>query len=299
MWIPALRRDLNNFANSWFKNISQQGYIKERGTLAKDGQEIQFDETGNPIEQEPAPRMIQLPTVNHSGEDEMTSRPVTRQGDVITIGDSSPSRTIFDITVSDATWEQIQEAIPEQTDHHDTEVSSTTIYPGEKNHLPYDVVVQTLRTKRSEQEQLQPPLPENFHITDDNLGSGGPKEKFWRNTKAIATLKQIEQENRHAAPEEQHILSQYVGWGGLPDAFDPHKPAWAAEYSELKNLLTESEYTSARGSTLNAHYTSPVVIKAIYDAVGGMGFQTGNILEIIIPSLIQSRGIIKKCAFAV
>ena len=279
MWIPALRRDLNNFANSWFKNISQQGYIKERGTLAKDGQEIQFDETGNPIEQEPAPPIIQLPTVNQSGEDEMTSRPVTRQGDVITIGDSSPSRTIIDITVSDATWEQIQEAIPEQTDHHDTEVSSTTIYPGEKNHLPYDVVVQTLRTKRSEQEQLQPPLPENFHITDDNLGSGGPKEKFWRNTKAIATLKQIEQENRRATPEEQHILSQYVGWGGLPDAFDPDKPAWAAEYSELKNLLTESEYASARGSTLNAHYTSPVVIKAIYDAVGGMGFQTGNILE--------------------
>lgn len=135
MWIPALRRDLNNFANSWFKNISQQGYIKERGTLAKDGQEIQFDETGNPIEQEPAPPIIQLPTVNQSGEDEMTSRPVTRQGDVITIGDSSPSRTIIDITVSDATWEQIQEAIPEQTDHHDTEVSSTTIYPGEKNHL--------------------------------------------------------------------------------------------------------------------------------------------------------------------
>lgn len=277
MWIPALRRDLNNFANSWFKNISQQGYIKERGTLAKDGQEIQFDETGNPIEQEPAPRMIQLPTVNHLGEDEMTSRPVTRQGDVITIGDSSPSRTI-DITVSDETWEQIQEAIPEQTDH-DTEVSSTTIYPGEKNHLPYDVVVQTLKTKRSEQEQPQPPLPENFHITDDDLGSGGPKEKFWRNTKAIATLKQIEQENRHATPEEQHILSQYVGWGGLPDAFDPKKTAWTAEYSELKNLLTESEYALARGSTLNAHYTSPVVIKAIYDVIENMGFQAGNILE--------------------
>ena len=130
-----------------------------------------------------------------------------------------------------------------------------------------------------EQKQPQQPAPENFRITDDSLGTGGSKEKFWRNTKAIAALKQIERENRRATPEEQHILSQYVGWGGLPDAFDPDKPSWAAEYSELKNLLTESEYASARSSTLNAHYTSPTVIKAIYDAVGTMGFQTGNILE--------------------
>ena len=184
---------------------------------------------------------IPLPTMGESGKEKLTSQPVTRQGDIITIGDSSPSRTI-DITVSDAMWEQIQEAIPEQV-------------------------------------QLQQPVPENFRITDDSLGTGGPKEKFWRNTKAIAALKQIERENRRATPEEQHILSQYVGWGGLPDAFDPDKPSWAAEYSELKNLLTESEYASARSSTLNAHYTSPTVIKAIYDAVGSMGFQAGNILE--------------------
>ena len=92
---------------------------------------------------------------------------------------------------------------------------------------------------------------------DDNLGTGGPKEKFWRNIKAIATLKQIEQENRHATLEEQHLLSQYVGWGGISDAFDPEKPAWAAEYSELKEFLTPEEYAAARGSTLNAHYTSP------------------------------------------
>src|SRR5699024_7844901 len=95
----------------------------------------------------------------------------------------------------------------------------------------------------------------------------------------IATLKQIEQENRYATPEEQHIFSQYVGWGGLADAFDPDKPAWAAEYAELKELLTPEEYTAARASTLNANYTSPTVIRAIYEAVEQMGFRTGNILE--------------------
>lgn len=152
------------------------------------------------------------------------------------------------------------------------------VYPGDKNHLPYDVVVERLHVDRPEPT---PPSPAagNFHITDDHLGEGGPKEKFWRNIKAIATLKQIERENRHATPEEQHLLSQYVGWGGLPDAFDPEKPAWAAEYSELKELLTPEEYAAARASTLNAHYTSPTVIKSIYDAVERMGFQTGNILE--------------------
>ena len=120
---------------------------------------------------------------------------------------------------------------------------------------------------------------ENFHITDDHLGEGGPKAKFWRNIKAIAILKQVEQENRYATVEEQHIISQYVGWGGLADAFDSGKPEWALEYSELKSVLTEEEYASARSSTLNAHYTSPTVIKAIYEAVGRMGFETGNILE--------------------
>ena len=153
------------------------------------------------------------------------------------------------------------------------------VYPGEQNHLPYDVVVERLHVDRPEPTPPEPRPPENFRILDDDLGKGGPKEKFWRNIKAIATLKQIEQENRYATPEEQHILSQYVGWGGVADAFDPDKPAWAAEYAELKELLTQEEYEAARASTLNAHYTSPTVIRAIYDAVEQMGFLTGNILE--------------------
>ena len=201
---------------------------------------------------------------------------------------------------------------------------TVAVYPGDKNHLPYDVVVQTLRTNEPE-----PPTPvtepektpdevldehpvsiqvngewqtfpnvkaaeeasyeeykanlrrtaENFRITDDHLGEGGPKAKFQANVEAIKLLKYLEETTGQATPEQQEILSRYVGWGGLADAFDPAKPAWAAEYAELKGLLTQEEYASARSSTLNAHYTSPTVIKAVYEAVGRMGFETGNILE--------------------
>ena len=152
------------------------------------------------------------------------------------------------------------------------------VYPAEENGLPYDVEIRTLHIDAPEPE---PPVPtaENYRILDTHLGEGGPKEKFWRNIQAIATLKQIEGEKRQATPEEQHILSQYVGWGGLPDAFDENKAEWRAEYLELKDALTPEEYAAARSSTLNAHYTSPTVIKAMYDALGNMGFQTGNILE--------------------
>ena len=126
------------------------------------------------------------------------------------------------------------------------------------------------------------PVPEaawNFHITDEHLGEGGAKQKFARNIEAIRTLFKLEQEHRGATAEERQVLSQYVGWGGLADAFDPDKNSWAKEYAKLKGLLSEDEYAAARSSTLNAHYTSPVVIRSIYDAVEKMGFQSGNILE--------------------
>jgi len=119
----------------------------------------------------------------------------------------------------------------------------------------------------------------NFRITDDNLGVGGQKIKYAWNVAAIRLVSQLEEENRLATPEEQEILSKYVGWGGLPQVFDKDNPQWAKEYAELKELLDEDEYNSARASTLNAHYTSPVVIKAIYTCLENMGFQTGNILE--------------------
>ena len=157
----------------------------------------------------------------------------------------------------------------------------------ELNKLPISTEVngewQTFPNAAAANEALNAePVPEaagNFHITDDNLGIGGPKQKFARNIKAIKTLFTLEQEHRGATAEEQQVLSQYVGWGGLADAFDPDKNSWAKEYAELKGQLSEEEYKAARGSVLNAHYTSPTVIRAIYDAVERMGFRTGNILE--------------------
>ena len=135
---------------------------------------------------------------------------------------------------------------------------------------------------QDESEQLEENAPEparNFRITDDDLGVGGPKQKYARNIEAIRTLFRVEQEHRGATSGEQQVLSQYVGWGGLADAFDPSKENWSAEYTELKGLLSEAEYTAARESTLSAHFTSPTIIRAIYDAVEHMGFQSGNILE--------------------
>ena len=157
----------------------------------------------------------------------------------------------------------------------------------ELDELPISAVmdgkVQTFPDATALDEALNAePAPEpagNFRITDDHLGEGGAKQKYARNIEAIRTLFKLEQEHRGATAEEQQVLSQYVGWGGLSDAFDPSKDNWAKEYAELKNLLSEDEYTAARSSTLNAHYTSPVVIRSIYEAVEKMGFKSGNILE--------------------
>ncbi len=154
------------------------------------------------------------------------------------------------------------------------------IYPADKNGLPYDVVFQPLRFDGPEQDSPeQAPAAGNFRITDDHLGEGGPKAKFRMNMEAINTLQGIELEGRAATAAEQEILSRYVGWGGLADAFDPDKPGWTNEFLELQAALTPEEYRSARASSLNAHYTSPTVIKAVYEALEAMGFQTGNILE--------------------
>ena len=158
---------------------------------------------------------------------------------------------------------------------------TVAVYPAKENNLPFDIVIQTISTE-SPTVEAEHPAPEpagNFHITDDHLGEGGAKQKYARNIEAIRTLFKLEEEHRGATAEEQQVLSQYVGWGGLADAFDPGKDNWAKEYAELKGLLSEDEYAAARSSTLNAHYTSPTVIRSIYDAVERMGFHSGNILE--------------------
>ena len=157
-------------------------------------------------------------------------------------------------------------------------------YDAEKAHLPYDVVFQTIGSA-SEPEPTQPEpsvspeTPRNFHITDEHLGESGAKARFRANMDAVTTLKRIEAEGRAATADEQETLSRYTGWGAIPDAFDESKSDWAKECAELKATLTPEEYEAARGSTLNAHYTSPTVIRAIYDALGSMGFEGGKILE--------------------
>ena len=177
-------------------------------------------------------------------------------------------------------------------------IQPVEVYAAEENHLPYDVVIQTLHVEQPEQSISAPepeqmpqtdaqtappqgntPPAQNFRITDDLLGTGGAKAKFRANMDAINLLKELEFDGRQATPEEQNILSKYVGWGGLADAFDESKDNWKDEFAELYAALSPEEYAAARASTLNAHYTSPTVIKAIYEAVGNMGFQTGNILE--------------------
>ena len=170
------------------------------------------------------------------------------------------------------------------TTQPDDTVKTVAIYPAEENRMPYDIVIQTIGSKSPTLDAVEPEqstleLAGNFRITDDHLGEGGAKQKYARNIEAIRTLFKLEQEHRGATAEEQQVLSQYVGWGGLSDAFDPGKDSWAKEYAELKGLLSEDEYAAARSSTLNAHYTSPTVIHGIYDAVERMGFRSGNILE--------------------
>ena len=138
---------------------------------------------------------------------------------------------------------------------------------------------ETPETELLPMQETASELAVNYRITDDHLGEGGQKTKFENNMRAIRTLKTLEKEHRPASPEDQEVLSQYVGWGGIPQAFDERNTAWADEYRELKYTLTPEEYEMARASTLNAHYTSPTVIRAIYSAVEQMGFRTGNILE--------------------
>ena len=177
-----------------------------------------------------------------------------------------------------ALWEQIEDRKAQLTTQPAVPTEPMAAYPAEETHLPYDVEVERLHVEPQQPEISVPPA-RNFRITDEHLGEGGPKQKFACNIEAIRTLQAIETEGRSATPEEQTVLSQYVGWGGLADAFDPDKDSWAREYTQLKELLTPEEYAAARASTLNAHYTSPTVIRAIYDAVEQMGFRTGNILE--------------------
>ena len=181
---------------------------------------------------------------------------------------------LHNLTVNLTPAHEPDEDKPPLTDEELDELPISTVMDGKVQTFPDAAALDEARNAE--------PAPEpagNFHITDDHLGEGGAKQKYARNIEAIRTLFKLEEEHRGATAEEQQVLSQYVGWGGLADAFDPNKENWSAEYTQLKELLSEDEYAAARASTLNAHYTSPTVIRGIYDAVERMGFQSGNILE--------------------
>ena len=173
--------------------------------------------------------------------------------------------SLFDIVSASEPEEDIEDAEPEQII---SEPEAEPEIKTEEETGPEDI-----------KEQIVEQEPHNFHITDDDLGSGGPKAKFKANMEAIRLLKELEQDQRLATPEEQEVLSRYVGWGGIPQAFEERNSAWAEEYTQLKGVLTPEEYSAARASTLNAFYTSPTVIKAMYEALGNMGLKQGNILE--------------------
>ena len=175
-------------------------------------------------------------------------------------------------TVTEA---NVREDVPAERSEQPFAIEPTAFYPAERNKIPVDIEVRKLKPV-AEQEK---PIKHDFHITDDNLGHGGAKAKFRMNMDAINTLQTIELENRLATPEEQAVLSRYVGWGGIPQAFEEGNDAWASEFLELYTALSPEEYEAARASTLNAHYTSPTIIKAIYKCIENMGFTTGNVLE--------------------
>ena len=254
-------------------------------------------------------------------------------GDTVYLENGKPyiieSVGVFDITLSDPTlfypisraesresFARLMERYPQPEKEPAYTEETVAVYPGDKNNLPYDVEIRTLRfdepeppsfdnvmdvnpisvqvggewqtfpnreaAEKAMYEEYKDNLrrnAENFRITDDALGVGGAKAKFRANMAAIRLLQELEFEGLQASPEQQEILSRYVGWGGLADAFDESKDNWKAEFAELYAALSPEEYAAARASTLNAHYTSPTVIRAIYDAVENMGFQTGNILE--------------------
>ena len=254
-------------------------------------------------------------------------------GDTVYLEDGKPfiieSIGLFDISLRDPSlrypvsraesresFARLMERYPQPEQAPAYTEQTVAVYPADKNNLPYDVEIRTLRFDEPEPPSFDNVMDvnpismqvggewqtfpnreaaekamydeykdnlrrnaENFHITDDALGVGGAKAKFRANMAAINLLKELEFEGLQATSEQQEVLSHYVGWGGLADAFDPDKAGWRVEYDELKGVLSPEEYAAARASTLNAHYTSPTVIRAIYDAVENMGFQTGNILE--------------------
>ena len=263
------------------RNPFIQQVMADAEQIAEEG--VQFDEI-KPSDQEEAPFSESITLAD--GSTYRVGDTVSIRGTEFRITDVGP----FDVQLLDPkllypvfrseSHESFERLMLREKEQQEIHTETVAFYPAVENGLPYSIEIQTLHIDEPEREPPTPTPPvENFRITDTHMGEGGPKAKFRANMDAIYTLKTIEQENRSATPEEQETLSRYVGWGGLADAFDKDKREWSGEYKELEAALTPEEYAAARASTLNAHYTSPTVIKAMYDALANMGLMTGNILE--------------------
>lgn len=247
------------------------------GQIRDDAQELPAGEQADSL-QRPDP---EREAVRPSAGDRRDSEPENGADDERTVGEESGSRQEDASDGMGAAYERLESAGGGSDPERAYQQLSLDLPPSRET----ENIIERTEEAASEEPaafsvgEVQSAEPENFHIRDEHLGEGGAKAKYRRNVEAIRTLQQIEADRRYATPEEQQILSRYVGWGGLADAFDSRKDNWASEYRELKSLLSEEEYVSARASTLNAHYTSPAVIEAIYEAVERMGFNHGNILE--------------------
>lgn len=275
---------------------------QQRGFLHDAEEDVQPNEPGEPSKDETGVESSSPEEKPEQGEFPY------REGDTVYLEDGKPflieSVGLFDVQLRDPSSlypvlraeskenllrliqrypQQEQSPEPEPTRESAPPLTSETVevYPAGPNKLPYDIVVNRLHVEPPMPTQETEPddRPVNFRITDPHLGEGGPKAKYEANLAAIRVLKQLEAEHRSASPEEQEQLSRYVGWGGVPDVFDDRKTEWAQEYATLKELLTPAEYRAARESVLNAHYTSPAVIRSIYSALDRLGFQSGRILE--------------------
>ena len=283
-----LKNELNSFAVGWFKNISDQRYVRERMIVPyhEDEIEIQYNKNGDIIAVDGEPELVE----SYIKENDIHI--VTEKQYDIGFGSLGNGTTVWNrLEEVDNDYKTIAhiddngeitfyEDLPDAVKNRIEEYTKANVLKEEQPIIPE---FEKEKPARVANTILYPeiPMPErkNFVITDDELGYGGAKEKFRKNMEAIRVLKECEADHRLATPEEQEILSQYVGWGGLADAFDETKSNWADEFKELYTALTPEEYEQARASTLNAHYTSPVIIKAMYKALGNMEFTQGNILE--------------------
>lgn len=284
-----LQRDLNSFLNTWLINIKNQEYQPEVARYydkeKEEEIELNFNENiETETENENSPIFLSENTQESETIPDTAETVTQTENAVKPNADNSKSanrrqsrnfagqQSLFDV-IDDIENEPVKSSESSDNQQIETFGGIDSVY------TETILQINNIPAQSPENAEVAAGKPANFKITDDNLGVGGAKLKYAWNTAAIRTLKQIESENRYATPDEQQILSRYVGWGGMPQAFDKDNKDWTNEYTELYSLLTPEEYTKARASTLNAHYTSPVVIKAVYDTVERMGFTNGNILE--------------------